>query len=103
MRAHDIHTMKKRVNISIGAGLHAKAVEHAAAVEMDFSELVAHLLRTRLGIQVERDIGMLPRGEADVSALVANPSRTAPCPCGSGVKMKRCTCVLYAVARAKSS
>ena len=90
--------MKKRVNISIGARLHADAVTYAKSVEMDFSELVAHLLRTRLGIKVEHE----PE-ESDLEAVPLVPSerppRNAPCPCGSGIKMKRCTCVRYAAAR----
>lgn len=91
--------MKKRVNISIGERLHAQAVEHAKSVEMDFSELVAHLLRTRLGIRVELE----PDGAA-IEALPLPPSelpsRNAPCPCGSGIKMKRCTCTRFAAHRA---
>jgi hypothetical protein len=86
--------MKKRINISLGPELHARAVAHAKAREMDFSELLAHLLRAEL------DGAAKPTAPAPVP--VANPvnlarqvqklkpGRNDGCPCGSGRKFKKC-------------
>jgi predicted DNA binding CopG/RHH family protein len=40
--------LKKRINISLGEHLHAAGKKSAEAREMDFSELLGHLLRDEL-------------------------------------------------------
>ena len=42
------NNMKSRVNITIGAKLHAGAKAHADRLDMDFSELVSVLLREEI-------------------------------------------------------
>jgi hypothetical protein len=94
--------MKKRVNISIGSNLHQKSVAHADSLEMDFSELVAHLLRTALKIPIDVEIEE-PSAVLTKAALMRSfqklPPLGQPCPCGSGVKFKRCTCPQFATKR----
>lgn len=97
--------MKKRVNISIGEQLHERAVAHADSLEMDLSELVSDLLRKALRISVEVAGDAEPVGIVDHKSSILPvdlPARGRPCPCGSGIKFKRCTCAKWASARKSS-
>lgn len=87
--------MKKRVNISIGVELHAQAVAHARRQEMDFSELVSHLLREALrrptpAVSADASGAAVEQKPAPATSGLPKPGRNAPCPCGSGKKFKRC-------------
>jgi hypothetical protein len=53
--------MKVRINISIGAQLHEKAKKYAESREMDFSELLAVLLRKELENPTSSPVADLPK------------------------------------------
>jgi len=106
--------MKKRVNISIGVELHARALQFARSKEMDFSELVSSLLREMVDSQVTTATQAKPTAAKPLSATSLEPetihpvpdflrrladgekpSRNRPCPCGSGEKYKHCCAEVY--------
>jgi hypothetical protein len=65
--------MKTRINISIGAKIHAAAKKYAAARDMDFSELLAYLLRREMESPSVSPIGDGPKAKP---AVVAQESAT---------------------------
>jgi hypothetical protein len=95
--------MKKRVNISVGEGLHVEAIALARKREISFSALVSSLLRnaitaevTPLAVGEVRPLIPVVIQPGPVGAplgmglLLERPAKNRPCPCRSGEKYKRC-------------
>lgn len=95
--------MKKRVNISIGEGLHGEAMAYAAKREVSFSALVSSLLRNAMGAAsassvIGEDRNLMPDTTQAVpveiplgmALLAERPAKNRPCPCRSGEKYKKC-------------
>lgn len=76
--------MKTRINISIGEKIHSAAKKYAAARDMDFSELLAYLLRRELETPSISAIGESPKSKpAKGEQVSATAAPIAPRPSGS--------------------